>query len=61
MQASNPKSLTDAHFSAPPAMPTTRAPRILPICPAVDPTAPAAAETTTVSPDFTRPTVIIAA
>ena len=33
-------------------MPTTRPPMILPICPATDPTAPAAAETTTVSPSF---------
>ena len=56
MQASKPKSSTTAlHFSGPPAMPTTRAPAILAICPATDPVAPAAAETTTVSPSFGRP------
>ena len=36
-------------------MPTTRAPAILAICPATEPVAPAAAETTTVSPSFGRP------
>ncbi len=41
-------------------MPITRAPRILPIWPAVEPTAPAAADITTVSPALTRPIVIIA-
>ena len=35
---------------APPAMPTTRQPLILAICPTTVPTAPAAPETTTVSP-----------
>ncbi len=35
-------------------MPTTRAPLILAICPTVEPTAPAAPETTTVSPSFGR-------
>ncbi len=38
------------HFSAPPAMPTARQPLILAIWPTTAPTAPAAAETTTVSP-----------
>src|SRR6202167_2891911 len=43
MHASNPKSSTTArHFCGPPAMPTTRAPAILAICPATDPVAPAA-------------------
>src|ERR1700737_2338165 len=51
MHASNPNSSTTTrHFSGPPAMPTTLAPAILAICPASDPVAPAAAETTTVSP-----------
>src|SRR5664279_2786400 len=43
-------SVSSAHFCDPPAMPTTRAPRSLAICPATEPTAPPAAETTTVSP-----------
>ena len=43
------------HFSAPPAMPTTRQPLILAIWPTTWPTAPAAAETTTVSPATGRP------
>ena len=42
--------MSSAHFSGPPAMPTTRAPSAFASCPATDPTAPAAAETTTVSP-----------
>ena len=51
--ASKPSSsVIHAHFSGPPAMPTTRQPMILPICPATDPTAPAAPDTTTVSPSF---------
>jgi len=33
-------------------MPTTLQPMILPICPATDPTAPAAPDTTTGSPSF---------
>ena len=41
--------------SAPPAMPSARAPWILAICPARDPVAPAAADTTTVSPGFGLP------
>ena len=36
-----------------PAIPITRAPRILAICTAIDPVAPAAADTTTVSPSLT--------
>ena len=40
-------------------MPTTRAPAILAICPATDPVAPAAAETTTVSPAWGRPKSVI--
>ncbi len=44
-----------AHFSGPPAMPTTRAPAIFAICAATEPTAPAAADTTTVSPSWGRP------
>src|SRR6516165_7721967 len=56
MHASNPKSSTTArHFSGPPAIPTTRAPAILAIWPATDPVAPAAADTTTVSPGWGRP------
>ena len=49
--ASKPsRSVSSAHFSAPPAIPTTRAPSDLASWPATEPTAPAAAETTTVSP-----------
>ena len=60
MQASNPKSSTTAlHLCGPPAMPTTRAPAILAICPATDPVAPAAAETTTVSPGWGLPMSVI--
>lgn len=60
MHASNPKSSTTArHFCGPPAMPTTRAPAILAICPATDPVAPAAADTTTVSPGCGRPMSVI--
>ena len=47
--------MTKSHFSRPPAMPTTRQPRILAICPTTWPTAPDAAETTTVSPAFGWP------
>ena len=36
-------------------MPTTRIPWIFPICPTSDPTAPAAADTTSVSPSFGWP------
>jgi len=60
MHASKPKSSTTArHFSGPPAMPTTRAPAIRAICPATEPVAPAAADTTTVSPGCGRPTPVI--
>ncbi len=50
-QASKPSSSTTCrHFSAPPAIPTARAPRAFTIWPAIEPTAPPAAEITTVSP-----------
>ena len=53
MQSSKPSSsLTYLHLSGPPAMPTARAPLILAICPTTEPTAPEAADTTTVSPAF---------
>ena len=59
MQASKPSSLTtQSHLAWPPAMPTTRQPLILAIWPTVWPTAPAAPETTTVSPAFGWPTSI---
>jgi hypothetical protein len=45
----------EPEVSAPPAMPMTRAPAILAIWPATEPVAPAAAETTTVSPGWGRP------
>jgi hypothetical protein len=49
--ASKPSwSVSSAHFSGPPAIPTTRAPSALASWPATEPTAPAAADTTTVSP-----------
>ncbi len=51
--------MRSAHFSGPPAMPTTRAPRALAICPAVEPTAPAAAETTKVSPGWGLPICVV--
>src|SRR5256885_6900635 len=51
MHASTPSSdVTHAHFAAEPAMPITRAPCIFAICPATDPTLPAAADTQNVSP-----------
>ena len=54
--ASKPSvSVSQRHLSSVPAMPTTRRPRIFPIWPTSDPTAPAAAETTSVSPGFGRP------
>jgi hypothetical protein len=37
-------------------MPTARAPLTFAICPTIDPTAPAAPETSTVSPSFRAPT-----
>ncbi|KWV87479.1 hypothetical protein PFLmoz3_03328 [Pseudomonas fluorescens] len=56
MAASKPSSSTrNLHFSAPPAIPTTRQPLSLAICPAMLPTAPAAPEITTVSPVFGAP------
>ena len=55
-QASKPSSsMTYRHFSSLPAMPTTRQPLILAIWPTTEPTAPEAAETTTVSPGCGRP------
>src|SRR5271155_4365908 len=48
-------SLMYRHFSAPPAMPTARAPAILASCPTSAPTGPLAAATTTVSPAFGLP------
>src|ERR1700675_332482 len=57
MAASKPYSSTShLHFSAPPAMPTARQPWIFAIWPTMDPVAPAAPETTTVSPALGRPT-----
>ena len=57
MQASKPSSLTtQSHLAAPPAMPTTRQPLILASWPTVCPTAPAAPETTSVSPGLGKPT-----
>ncbi len=56
MQSSKPSSsFTYLHFSGPPAMPTARAPLIFAICPTTEPTAPDAADTTTVSPAFGWP------
>ena len=50
MHSSKPSDRTQSHFSGPPAVPITWQPRILAIWPATDPVAPAAPETTTVSP-----------
>src|SRR5882757_5855880 len=59
MQASKPSSsVTWRHFAGPPAMPTDRAPLILAIWPTSEPTAPEAADTTTVSPALGRPIFI---
>ena len=56
MHASNPNSsVTSGHLAGPPAMPMTWQPLILAICPATLPTAPAAPDTTTVSPSLSRP------
>jgi hypothetical protein len=44
--------LTQAHFSAPPAEPMTVISRALAIWTTAEPTAPAAADTKTVSPGF---------
>ena len=51
-----PPSTSQSHFSLPPAMPTTRHPLIRAIWPATEPVAPAAPDTTTVSPAFGLPT-----
>ena len=52
MAASNPNSSVKyVVFCLPPAIPTTFAPLILAICHTTEPTAPDAADTTTVSPD----------
>src|SRR6185312_3433485 len=65
MQASKSKSATTwRHFSDPPAMPMARHPLTFAIWPTALPTAPAAAETTTVSPALmpamsTRPTLAV--
>src|SRR5689334_12372902 len=54
--ASNPSSRTTySHLSLDPATPTARQPRIFASWPTAEPTAPAAAETTTVSPGFGCP------
>ncbi len=51
-----PASFTiQAHFSGEPATPTARQPLSFAICPTTAPTAPDAAETTTVSPALGRP------
>ncbi|MCY1413392.1 hypothetical protein D9M71_288220 [compost metagenome] len=51
MAASKPSSSTiQRHFSSLPAMPTTRQPFSLAICPAMEPQAPAAALISAVSP-----------
>src|SRR3954470_1288956 len=56
MHASKPSSSTTyLHLSGDPAMPTARHPLIFASWPTTCPTAPDAAETTTVSPGFGRP------
>src|SRR6266850_6793833 len=60
MAASKRASLTSqSHFSLLPAVPMTRQPLILAIWPATEPVAPAAPDTTTVSPALTWPTSVI--
>src|ERR1700759_2896397 len=60
MAASKCASLTSqAHLSLPPAVPMTRQPLILAIWPATEPVAPAAPDTTTVSPALILPISII--
>src|ERR1700722_5548499 len=60
MAASNCASLiSQSHLSLPPAVPTTRQPLILAICPATEPVAPAAPDTTTDSPALILPISII--
>ena len=49
-------SVSQLHFLVPPAIPITRQPLILAICPATEPVAPAAPEMTTVSPSLGSPT-----
>ena len=49
-------SVSQLHFFVPPAIPITRHPFILAICPAIEPVAPAAPEITTVSPSLGPPT-----
>ena len=57
MTASKPaSSFSQAHFFAPPAMPTTRSPSFFASWPAVAPTGPAAEVTSRVSPSFAWPT-----
>src|SRR5256714_5973465 len=56
MQASTASSRTAcSHLAGPPATPTARQPWIFASCPTTLPTAPAAADTTTVSPAFGLP------
>src|ERR1700756_2354943 len=58
MQPSKPSSLRAySHFSCAPAIPTTWHPLIFASWPTIAPTAPAAADTTTVSPAFGCPTL----
>src|SRR6266403_4079816 len=60
MAASKCASLTSqAHLFLPPAVPITRQPLILAIWPATEPVAPAAPDTTTVSPALILPISII--
>jgi len=47
-----PRSWSQPIFESAPAIPIARQPLILAICPTSDPTAPAAPDTTTVSPGF---------
>src|SRR6266851_962860 len=59
MEASAPSSLVRyAHLSSVPAVPTTRQPTILPIWTTRDPVAPAAPETTSVSPGLGLPIIL---
>src|SRR5712691_3215045 len=59
MAASAPSSLVRyAHLSSVPAVPTTRQPKILPIWTTRDPVAPAAPDTTSVSPALGLPIIL---
>ena len=49
-------SFTKSHFFFPPAIPTVLQPKSFAICPTTEPTAPEAADTTTVSLSLTFPT-----